>query len=402
MHRKLTIINQQYPPEVAATGQIFSLMAGYMRRNGWETTVVTGTPYYPGMTEKPPRRETLDGVDVRRLRNTTFDKRSFFGKLLNLLTFEISLFFYCIFCIGRDETVLVATAPPIAVFCTAIGRFFRRYHVVMTVQDLYPDVLQASGMSSPAKLSYRVLHRIMRWSMHRCDRVIAISTDMKARLEADYGLADVRLVPNLSPEAIDVLDPIAAKTPFGWEDTLVVQYSGNFGVAHEYGTLLAAVRLLTREPDILFRITGAGKNYDKLKAESEAEGLTNIVFEGYAPLDRLQEHLAVADLSLVVFNEAFEGVLLPSKYYGILASGRGVLLISGAHNDIRRDIDRHGVGLSFAHGEAGELAEALLALRQAPDRLRAMGSAARALYDERYTQAVLLEAYDNVLREIDR
>ena len=92
--RKLTIINQQYAPETAATGQIFRVIAEHMRGNGFSVTVVTGRPYY--QKERVSRREKLSGVDVKRLWNTTFAKKSMTGKLLNLFTFEISLFFYCI------------------------------------------------------------------------------------------------------------------------------------------------------------------------------------------------------------------------------------------------------------------------------------------------------------------
>ena len=87
MPEKLTILNQQYPPETASTGQIFCAIAENFARRGWQTTVVTGDPYYPGMTEKPPRRETRNSVAVKRLWNTKFPKSSFAGKLFNLITF---------------------------------------------------------------------------------------------------------------------------------------------------------------------------------------------------------------------------------------------------------------------------------------------------------------------------
>lgn len=397
--RKLTIVNQQYPPEVVSTGQIFHAMAVYMQAHGFDVTVVTGTPYYPGMEERPPRRETMGGVRVRRLRNTTFDKRSFRGKLLNLLTFEISLLFHCIFSISHDQTVLVTTAPPMAVVCTAIGRFFRRYRVVMTVQDLYPDMLAASGMSDPSKRTYRFLQGLMRRSMHGCDALIAISTDMLRHLQSAYNLSDVAMIPNLFPEKIRVIKPETAKTEKGWGDKLVVQYSGNFGIAHEYQTLLDTVRMLRADTGILFQIAGAGHNYDRLKQASEAEGLQNIRFEGYAPADRLERHLGTADISVVIFDEAFRSILMPSKYYGILASGRGVLLISGSENDISRDIGRYDIGVSFRHGEADRLAETLRGLRLHPDKMAGMGRRARALYDEQYTQETILRAYEIRLKE---
>lgn len=394
---KLTIINQQYPPEVASTGQIFRTMAEYMQKNGWDVTVAAGTPYYPGMTEKCPRRESMNGVLVQRLPNTTFSKKSFLGKLLNLLTFEISLLFYCVFRVSKDSTVLVGTAPPMAVLCAAIGRFFRRYRVVMTVQDLYPDVLAASGMSAPDKLSYKLLAWLMRKSMCACDEVITISTDMERHLRLAYGLEKVTLIPNLFPETIHPRDAEELKAARGWQDKLVVQYSGNFGVAHEYETLLGTVRLLRRETGILFQIAGAGSSYDKLREACAAEGLENVVFEGYAPADRLEGHLGVADVSLVIFSEAFRDVLLPSKYYGILASGRGVLLISGCESDIRRDIEKFGIGHVFGHGECGKLADTLAALKGLPEELRHMGRKARELYETSYTQEAVLSVYKRLL-----
>ncbi len=396
---KLTIINQQYPPEVASTGQIFRAMAEYLQGCGFSVTVATGTPYYPGLTKKCPRRETMNGVKIRRLFNTTFSKTSFFGKLMNLVTFEISLFFYCLFCISGSSTVLVATAPPMAVLCAAVGRFFRGYRVVMTVQDLYPDVLAASGMSGETKRSYRLLKALMKKSMRACDRVIAISTDMRRHLTEAYGLPYVELIPNLFPEAISPIDALEAKTARGWADKLVVQYSGNFGVAHEYETLLGAVRLLRDEGRIVFQITGAGRNYDALKAVCAEEKLPNIVFEGYAPADRLEKHLGTADISVVILSAPFRDVLLPSKYYGILASGRGTLLISGCESDISRDIQQEGVGLCFDHLESVRLGRELLGLLESPGALHEMGGRARALYDRKYAQEVILEQYRKVLTE---
>jgi glycosyltransferase involved in cell wall biosynthesis len=395
----IVIINQQYPPEVAATGQIFRAMAEHFVRAGDAVTVVTGTPYYPGLTARPPRRETMGGVAVHRLPNTTLPKKSFLGKLLNLLTFEISLLFYCLFRLKKTDTVLVATAPPMAVLCAALGKALHRCRVVMTVQDLYPDVLAAGGLSKPSAPGYRLLHALMRRAMRTCDAVAAISTDMQHHLETDYGLTGVRMIPNLFPETIARLEPAKAKAARGWQDKLVVQYSGNFGVAHEYQTLLGVVRRLKDDPGICFQVAGAGRNYDAFRRDCEAEALPNITFEGYAPLDRLEGHLGVADLSVVVMNAAFRAVLLPSKYYGILASGRAVLLISGCESDIARDIEGEQIGLCFDHGEAEKLADALRGFAKDREAVTAMGVRARALYEARYAQGVVLEAYYKLLHE---
>ncbi len=398
--QNLTIINQQYTPEVASTGQIFQTMAEYLYAHNWQVTVLTGTPYYPGLTSKPPRREMMNGVSVHRLWNTTFPKKSILGKLMNLLSFQISLLFYCLFAIPKDEIVLVATAPPMAVLSAVAGKWLRGYRVLMTVQDLYPDALAASGMKKKNSFSYRLLASLMGRSMRACDRVVTISRDMSEHLGRAYGLAHVAVIPNLFPEHIQPVSSAEAKAARDWTDRFVVQYSGNFGVAHEYKTLLGVARFLKGESGFLFHIAGAGRNYDAMREECEAEGLENVFFEGYAPREALERHLGTADVSVVIMDAAFQTVLLPSKYYGILASGRGVLLISGCDSDILRDIREQNVGLAFDHGQSEEIAKALIHLRRSPEDLRAMGTRARALYDEKYSQAMILDAYNRLMREV--
>ena len=86
-------------------------------------------------------------------------------------------------------------------------------------------------------------------------------------------------------------------------------------------------------------------------------------------------------------------MLLPSKYYGILASGRGTLLISSCESDIARDIDAERVGLRFREGESERIAEALRALLADDSTLDEMGARARALYQARYAREAVIEQY---------
>lgn len=96
---------------------------------------------------------------------------------------------------------------------------------------------------------------------------------------------------------------------------------------------------------------------------------------------------------MVIFSAAFRDVLLPSKYYGILASGRGVLLISSCTSDIARDIDAEGIGLRFDEGESAAVADALRSLLRDGAPLDGMGARARALYERRYAREKVVAAY---------
>ena len=368
--------------------------------DGERVTVVCGRPYYPGgdgAAVQVPNKETIGGVNVRRLWNTTFPKSSLQGKLLNQLTFMASLFFYSLFSLEKRHTVLVTTAPPLGVVCLTPGQLLNRYNIILSVQDLYPDVLAAAGKASPKSAQFRALRRMMTWAMQRCRRVIAISGDMSSHLRLFYRADGVEVIPNPSVGAIEPLKFGEAKLARGWGGKFVVQYSGNLGVAHEYRTMLDVMRRLSRNGDILFHIAGGGSNYGKLMREAEA--LPNVVFEGYAEESALASHLSIADISVVIFDEAFRDILLPSKYVGILASGRPVLLISGAVSDISRDIKNNSVGLHFGSGEADAIADALEELAYHPRRSEAMGANARSLYERAYSSTDIFERYRAALRE---
>ncbi|GHU71512.1 glycosyltransferase WbuB [Clostridia bacterium] len=402
--RGLVIINQQYPPETAATGQLMRGLARTMAASERFESVrlVCGRTFYAKDSGSEfdadavaiDKDDAENGVLVQRLWNSTFPKQSLPGKLFNHLTFMLSLLFYSI---DKNNTVLVTTAPPLAVVILALKKslMLNPFDLVMSVQDLYPDVLVAAGSANANGLVCRALRAMMRRAMSACRTVAAISTDMAAHLRLMYGLEGVAVIPNPALDSVKTLPFNQEKSRRGWDGRFVVQYSGNFGAAHEYMTMLDVMRLLSGRDDILFHIAGGGSHYDALKREAEA--LPNAVFEGFAPASELSERLALADLAVVIFDGAFRDVLLPSKYAGILASGRPVLLISGCVNDITRDIQREGIGLCFGHGESEAIAGAIVDLAANPHQARAMGYRARMLYDRAYYTEAAYAKYADML-----
>src|SRR5205823_10518557 len=104
-------------------------------------------------------------------------------------------------------------------------------------------------------------------------------------------------------------------------DSFVVGYSGNLGRAHDAQTMLAAIRMLRDDEQIAFVITGGGAQLEAIRAER----LPNVRFADYAPRERLSESLSSADAHLVTLLPQLEGLIVPSKFYGVLAVARPVL-----------------------------------------------------------------------------
>src|SRR5690606_3131947 len=105
-------------------------------------------------------------------------------------------------------------------------------------------------------------------------------------------------------------------------DAFVVGYSGNFGRAHEFATLLDAAEELLRAPDIRFLMIGEGQQRGFVEAEARRRGLTNILFKPFQPSEMLSESLGVSDVHIVSLLPSLEHCIVPSKFYGVLAAGR--------------------------------------------------------------------------------
>jgi glycosyltransferase involved in cell wall biosynthesis len=165
----------------------------------------------------------------------------------------------------------------------------------------------------------------------------------------------------------------------------VVGYSGNLGRAHEFETLLGAARLLRADEQFAFLMTGAGAKASGLQHAARAQGLSSFVFQDYQPAQLLSDSLAASDVHLVSLLPALEGLIVPSKVYGILAAGRPTVFIGDTDGDVARMLRNYDCGITIGVGDSEGLVRELQALRNNPARLESMGRNARELALRRHT-----------------
>ena len=114
----------------------------------------------------------------------------------------------------------------------------------------------------------------------------------------------------------------------------------------------------------------------------------------------LGDSLAAADVHLVSLLPALEGLVVPSKLYGVLAAGRPTIFVGDPDGEIARLIRDHDCGSVVRAGDSAQLAAELRALSDAPARVERMGARARELAVLRYTAEHALADWLAVLTEI--
>jgi glycosyltransferase involved in cell wall biosynthesis len=130
---------------------------------------------------------------------------------------------------------------------------------------------------------------------------------------------------------------------------------------------------------------GGGVKMEALKTQVDERNLRRVRFLPYRPRECLEDSLAAADVHLVSLIPALEGLIVPSKFYGILAAGRPVVFIGDPDGELARIIRATGSGVVVGTGRGAELASAIRRLQRDDCERLAMSLAARQLLDDRYT-----------------
>jgi colanic acid biosynthesis glycosyl transferase WcaI len=177
----------------------------------------------------------------------------------------------------------------------------------------------------------------------------------------------------------------------------VVAYSGNLGRAHDSTTILEAAAALEGDSDIVFLMIGGGAGMRTLEREVQARGLTNFRFTPYQSRDTLSDSLAAGDVHLVSLRPELEGLVVPSKLYGVLAAGRPVVFVGDPDGELAALVATTKVGVSVKSGDPDELCRALRALRDDEGRRMRMGVRAREVFEERYTLAAAVARWRQML-----
>jgi colanic acid biosynthesis glycosyl transferase WcaI len=397
--RAVVFVNRYFHPDHSATSQMVSDLAFHLAARGWSVGAIASRQRYDDAKARLAPRETIDGVDVRRVATTRFGRAFLPGRAVDYATFYISAFFAIRR--ERDSIVVALTDPPLISVVAALAS--RR--TVNWLQDLFPEVANELGMAVRPRWFARFLQRRRDASLRQAICNVAIGTRMAERIErAGVDRAAIRVIPNWADIA-DLVPRPRSGNPVRAELGLsavhfVIGYSGNLGRAHEYATLLDAARRLADRPEFVFVMTGAGAKLDAMRREVIALALTNVLFQPFQSPERLADSMAAADVHVVSLLPQLEGLIVPSKFYGILASARPAIFIGDTDGELAREIRTLDCGVSVAVGDGAALAGQIAGLRTQPERLAQLGANARRAAEERFSSEHALGAWQALLAAV--
>jgi colanic acid biosynthesis glycosyl transferase WcaI len=389
MAKRVTMLLPHYPPDVAADGQLFALLARELVKLGHPVRVLTWRPRYQGVTAPAPKREMIDGVEIRRVWAPVSGK-SLIARAIAARWVAQTGMYRALF---NGGVLLIPSSNPglamVGWWLRWLGRKF-----IYVLHDIHPELGIALGHLKPGLLT-GMLARIQRRALRR-GMTVTLTNGMRERALVIQPRADVHVIPNwvdtTAIKPIPKADSAFAKAN-GLVQPFVIQYSGNLGLLHPLDGMTKAMAEL---PDCVLTYIGRGAKLEPTKAL--AAGAGNVKFFDYQPLTALAESLAACDLAVVAIEPGADRLAMPSKLQGILASGRPILALAPAESELAGFVITHECGVVVSEfNKPQAIAAVIKCLRADPATLATFAQNARAAAERLFDVKTAARQYSTLI-----
>jgi colanic acid biosynthesis glycosyl transferase WcaI len=398
---KVIFINRYFFPDQSATSQMLSDLSFGLAQRGFLVHIICSRQLYTQAHASLAPLEAINGVTVHRVWTTRFGRVRLAGRALDYISFYFSSAWVLLKMLKRGDTVVAKTDPPLISIVAMAATKSRGAHLMNWLQDIFPEVASRLGNNPLPKRIDGLVRKLRDSTLHAADMNIVLGERMRNFLERrGIPAAKICVIENWADGDATVpraAEDSALRGQLGLTGKFVVGYSGNLGRAHEFDTLLDAASLLSKDKDIAFLMIGGGVGMLALQQEVGRRGLGNFQFLPYQSRACLADSMAAADVHWVSLLPSLEGLIVPSKIYGILAAGRPVIFVGDPDGEVARLIGPAQAGLVVGVGDGRELQRRIVELKSDYGRRESMGQNGYRLYLNKFTPQKALVRWSDIL-----
>jgi colanic acid biosynthesis glycosyl transferase WcaI len=379
---RILLLNLYYPPDTSATAKMAKTVVDALAAKH-EVTILSGRPSYDP-TERRPwhfyQTEKLGSICMIRVGSTDYPRLQMKKRVFNYLSYVLlavprALLLPC-------DVILAMTDPPFEGIVGAFVATLKNKPYVYNIRDLYPDMAVGGSIVQPGLLA-RTWEKLHRWALKRATKVVVLGDDMRNRI----------LAKGVHPDRVVVVRDGAEISPAGTQPALdnsviqairqqfkfVLLHAGNLGFYGAWDTLLQGARSLASDGVGLVFV---GDGAQRQKLESACSRIPNVRFLSFFPASKIPSVLAAPDAHVITVKRGLEGVVVPSKMFGILAAGKPIVAVAPDACDVVSIGRQKGFSISADPDNPDEFTGRVRQILSNSDLLQRMGRAAAAVAPE--------------------
>lgn len=406
---RILYFTQYFPPEIGATQDRAYEMSRHLALAGHRVTVVTEVPNHPSGIIRPRYRnkayvrETVEGVNVIRMWVITSPYRDFRNRLKFYGSYAAMAASAGLVLAHGHYDLVYATSPPLFVGAAGLAvASARRIPFVFEVRDLWPEsATQLGFLRNPRAVR---LAAAMEETFYAHARKIVVVTDGIRRRLMERGIETekVELIRNgASPRLAQAASQPreVAKQEIGLTGKFVALYAGVHGIAQGMDGLVQVAHRLRAEEDVHFVFVGEGPTKRVVRRLAGELGLMNVTLMPEQSREAVRALYDAADAVLVPLRNQplFRGAV-PTKMFDAWVCQRPVIL--GVAGEAHGILDEVGGGVAVEPESVGQMADAILHLRDHPEVARAMGQRGYAAATERFSREAMAQQLERMLSRI--
>lgn len=392
---KLLVLTQYFWPE---SFRINDLVRSCVEK-GLDVQVLTAKPNYPdgkvfdGYRALGCSREEWGGVKVSRVPIIPRGKGGAGRLAANYLSFILSGLIFGPWLLRRQDIDVIfvyAPSPLLQAIPALLLGWLKKCPVVLWVQDIWPESLEATGyVRNPAIL--RFVEWWIRFIYKHTDLILVQSRAFEGPVRVLAPGKKINYYPNSVAETFLSLDGGACAGLPVPDSGFTVLFAGNIGTAQAVEVIVGAAELLRGYPDIHFVVVGHGSRWEWLSQQARSLGLANIHLPGRFPLETMPGMMAKASALLVTLaDQPIFSLTVPAKIQAYMAVGRPI--IACLNGEGARLVGEADAGLVAAAGDSRGLAEAVLQLYEMPlEQRRRLGENARRYFQIHFEHGKLMD-----------
>ncbi len=390
---KILLVTQHYAPFPSTTSGYMTDIAKALAKES-RVVVISSSPN--SASKSPPMPGEPEVIEIK---SWWPEKSALVSRSFAAVLFSIQVFVAVMKHARREDVLLCVTTPFTLPYTVALAARLRKAASALIIYDLYPDTLIMAGFLGASSILTRWLRSANKVMFQWLDAIVIIGRDMGAKL-LDYPkmtATKLKLIPNWAtlPVGYRELDP---ENPYRKRcgGQFVVAMSGNAGFTHDPESVFEAARILQKNTDIRFLLSGEGVGWTRLNELQAASRLPNVTLIERVPTSELECFLSAGDIWIVPYRKNNTGVSVPSRIYNLLAIGRPIIICSEPDAEAAILMREEEIGWVTPPEDPEAIAQIIGFAASSAADTKQKGHRA-AMVASRFTRQIALDAYRDLM-----
>lgn len=323
---EILIISNYYPPEKGAAANRIEQLALKLHQKNYNVTVLCPLGNYPKGKLFPEYNgkfsvtENRDNVTVKRLWIYPSVSKNLVVRLLSVLSFSISLFFYLLF--KKTPKKIVVQSPPLLLsFISVLVLSIKNKKIILNVSDLWPLAAIELKAVKENSFSHKFSLSLERYIYENSTLILGQSEEIITHIKTIFPEKNCYLYRNFPEHHTSELVIKSSEN-----QPIKIFYAGLLGVAQ--GVLELCQKIDLKELNVEFHIFGDGAEREQLEIFISNQKEQKIFFHGMVERKKLHEILKSFDVAIVPLKTRIYGSV-PSKIFEYTALGFPILYFGG-------------------------------------------------------------------------